>query len=471
MTPVDVNRVVASGEAEPTAKRARADADVVVEDARAKASTREEDETTRASTATTTATTATAVPAPARWHSSLPLPPKYEVLDDAFVALAQIGPLLRKRGQASTADNVCENVEATTRRRCTLKTLREVEGVLPGTVGLSTRAPVHDGGALDPRRVRVDVEEGAPGARAPGAGAGASRKIGSGWFDDRRKKFRAALLELVGAHHDAFVAGLDDDDGGGGGGGGGGVEVDADGVVTSWHPKYDPTTAPDPPAARVVGAESAVVGVDPAGAGAGVAEGAALPPAAAATRDTMRSGNGTAFSAGWKRDRSEMDARELEADDLSRVEIDAEAIAARKATLGEGAEAIDDADLATVMKREMMARHENDPATRAERARRRLYDLLPGLFDAVRSWFATRDKKTAPFADIVEQILRTTTKQCASREETERGLRVLANNAEEWCVLWVSEFTGEELWRVKKVDTTKVRFVREKLVALKEDRL
>ena len=59
----------------------------------------------------------------------------------------------------------------------------------------------------------------------------------------------------------------------------------------------------------------------------------------------------------------------------------------------------------------------------------------------------------------------------ASREETERGLRVLAKNAEEWCVLWVSEFTGEELWRVKKVDTTKVRFVREKLVALKEDRL
>ena len=117
------------------------------------------------------------------------------------------------------------------------------------------------------------------------------------------------------------------------------------------------------------------------------------------------------------------------------------------------------------------ARARGTKQERAERARRRLYDLLPGLFDAVRSWFATRDKKTAPFADIVEQILRTTTKQCASREETERGLRVLANNAEEWCVLWVSEFTGEELWRVKKVDTTKVRFVREKLVALKEDRL
>ena len=35
-----------------------------------------------------------------KWDAALPLPPAYERLADVFVALQQVGPLLRKRQQA-----------------------------------------------------------------------------------------------------------------------------------------------------------------------------------------------------------------------------------------------------------------------------------------------------------------------------------------------------------------------------------
>jgi hypothetical protein len=37
-----------------------------------------------------------------KWRASLPLPKKYELLADVYVALQQVGPLLRKRQQACT---------------------------------------------------------------------------------------------------------------------------------------------------------------------------------------------------------------------------------------------------------------------------------------------------------------------------------------------------------------------------------
>ena len=98
-----------------------------------------------------------------KWDAALPLPPAYERLADVFVALQQVGPLLRKRQQACTADIVCASVETMTGRRCSLAMLRSVEAVQPGTVSFSVRG---GGSAFDPasgptspRRVRADVAD------------------------------------------------------------------------------------------------------------------------------------------------------------------------------------------------------------------------------------------------------------------------------------------------------------------------
>ena len=60
-----------------------------------------------------------------------------------------------------------------------------------------------------------------------------------------------------------------------------------------------------------------------------------------------------------------------------------------------------------------------------------------------------------------------------ARAETEEALRLLAASAPEWCTLMGVETTvsGEELWRIKSQEFTVTRFVREKLVAMKQDKL
>jgi hypothetical protein len=58
--------------------------------------------------------------------------------------------------------------------------------------------------------------------------------------------------------------------------------------------------------------------------------------------------------------------------------------AAARDVLGEGGGDLPIAAVAAVMKRKAVAEHEANPATIAERRRRRLCDLLPALFDTVR---------------------------------------------------------------------------------------
>ena len=77
------------------------------------------------------------------------------------------------------------------------------------------------------------------------------------------------------------------------------------------------------------------------------------------------------------------------------------------------------------------------------------------------------------FADLLQHVLRTTTRQSSSPTEVEAALRLLAASSPEWCALMPASETvsGEELWRLKTVDVAVTRFVRQKLVAMKEDKL
>ena len=80
-----------------------------------------------------------------------------------------MGPLLRKRQLASTADVVCTSVETMLRRRCTVEMLRAVEAVRPGTLAFSVRAPP---------RVKKGGGVGCGGASRGGGGGGGGNQGG-----------------------------------------------------------------------------------------------------------------------------------------------------------------------------------------------------------------------------------------------------------------------------------------------------
>lgn len=434
-----------------------------------------------------------------KWDAALPLPPAYERLADVFVALQQVGPLLRKRQQACTADIVCASVETMTGRRCSLAMLRSVEAVQPGTVSFSVRG---GGNAFDPasgptspRRVRADVadpdverhfsktdgDESSPLAQLPQKTQDAKGVSA--------RRFRAALVALVGARHDAFCASeasekgtgneservandaRDDEDV---------APVTVDGVVVEWHARFDLATVPDPPLVGNGEGAASRGGGDPdreltREASRGRGERLALERIANGERRERPApivGNGSAVPDDWHRghakDTADAKARALGAVPVARAEA-----AAAAAALGDAGSELPLAAVAAVMKRKRMADHDRDPATVAERRRRRLCDLLPGTFDTVRSLFATSKKKVSPFADLLERTVRATAKKNASSDETEAALRLVAEASPEWCALMPAHTTvsGEELFRIKTSDAAVTRFVRQKLVAMKEDKL
>lgn len=405
-------------------------------------------------------------PAPAlpasRWCARLPLPKKYELLADVFVALQQVGPLLRKRQQACTADVVCSSVETMTRRRCTVDVLRSIETIKPGTVSFSVRGDARGSGnardgPISPRRVRADVAVPAGTAQGtagmtPGTVGGSTPASGTSLAD----AFRAAMVRLVGAHHDAFLARLGDDAANGEEG-----PVIVNGQVVEWHPKFDLESCPDPPA-----------GPATRGADSFVAANAQLSAASKAdVAEPPRVGNGSAMPVHWGR--ANLDSGDVKARAIAARGVTDEEAAAAAAALGDAGGELPLAAVAAVMKRKAAADHDADPATIAERRRRRLCDLLPSLFDTTRSLFATSKRKVSTFADLLQHVLRTTTRQSSSPTEVEAALRLLAASSPEWCALMPASETvsGEELWRLKTVDVAVTRFVRQKLVAMKEDKL
>ena len=389
-------------------------------------------------------------------------------------------------------------------------------------------------GPLSPRRIRADVAVvstssggsgagGAPGgggnsraaAMAAAAAGGGSSSGSSGRVTS--DAFRVTLVEMVGAHHDVFVRklGLEHatdgkgEGAGWGGGGSGRAGEGGSGRVSSWHPQFDlERDVPDPPLAPVSGVSpcnqtmtSAVArggttrreGVSAAGGGAAAASPVSSSPAPSSSPASSaaaaaapgagggaysgltaagRAGNGNAISVNWRR--TVLDAADVRGDAITEAIVsDMDAAAHARDVLGESGSDLPVAAVAAVMKRAAVARHESDPAVLAERRRRRLCDLLPALFDTVRSLFATSKRRVCPFPELLRHVLRATTRQSSSPVETEEALRLLAASTPEWCELLSAKMTvsGEELWRVNSQEFTVTRFVREKLVAMKQDKL
>ena len=182
-------------------------------------------------------------PAPGglRWSRNMPLPRKYQILFDAFVAVQQVFPMMRRRGKGSNTEELCAGVEEATRRRCTVETLRAIEALRLGTLSLSLKPGVRDDDARavsDPRRVRVDFPE------STGRAAAAAAPPGSVGND----AFRQTLVDRVAGGAE-FLRALPD-----GAGDAFTPEVNSKGVALEWHEGFDlddPAYVPDPTLAAV----------------------------------------------------------------------------------------------------------------------------------------------------------------------------------------------------------------------------
>lgn len=453
-----------------------------------------------------------------KWLPNLPLPPAYERLLNVFVATQQVGPLLRKRQQQCTADVVCASVETMTGKRCTLAMLRSVEAVMPGTINFSCRGgmdprggvggdaggagrSIFENGPVSPRRVRADVaahdanhaqtptaefefdEKNHP--RSPGQKLQTANLSGTGRpqhkQNDAKKpiggvsseQFRYALVQIVGRYHDVFcdsfakTAGDDKQRRG--------LSTEK-GSVGAWHVRFDLATVPDPPLEVSTVADEAGV-VTAGGAVTGTAQpkplGAEKPgPRARTAKSSILAGNGGAVPAKWH-DGHSWDAADIKARSLKGITIDDQQASAAAKELGDLGSELPLAAVAAVMKRKLAVDHDLDPATIATRKHRRLHDLLPSTFDTVRSLFATSKRKVLAFSELLEQTIRASSRRSANPTETEQALRLVAEASPEWCALMPAHTTvsGEELFRVKTTDAAVTRFVRQKLVAMKEDKL
>ena len=368
---------------------------------------------------------------------------------------------MRKRQQACTADVVCSSVETMTRRRCTVDVLRSIETIKPGTVSFSVRGDARGSanardGPISPRRVRADVAVPAGTAQGtagmtPGTVGGSTPASGTSLAD----AFRAAMVRLVGAHHDAFLARLGDDAANDEEG-----PVIVNGQVVEWHPKFDLESCPDPPS-----------GPAPRGADSSVVANARLSAASKAdVAEHPRVGNGSAMPANWGR--ANLDSGDVKARAIAARGVTDEEAAAAAAALGDAGGSFprcrrrgDEAKSGGGSRRGSR----DDRGTSASSAVR--YPSVALRHDA----FAVRgvQEKVSTFADLLQHVLRTTTRQSSSPTEVEAALRLLAASSPEWCALMPASETvsGEELWRLKAVDVAVTRFVRQKLVAMKEDKL
>jgi len=424
-------------------------------------------------------------PAPGglRWSRNMPLPRKYQILFDAFVAVQQVFPMMRRRGKGSNTEELCAGVEEATRRRCTVETLRAIEALRPGTLSLSLKPGVRDDDARavsDPRRVRVDFPESTGRAAAAPRGASAN------------DAFRQTLVDRVADGHAEFLRALPD-----GAGDAFTPEVNSKGVALEWHEGFDlddPAHVPDPPLAAV--SRSSPATNKPASDGdTAVGDGDTAVGDAAVGRDAHKrartddltpvflgmgnaSGNGTALRASWLVtgvDERELDTQDVKLKSVMERRVTAEEAEAERRRMGhEDAETLPISAVAEVMHRRAIAELEEDPATMEQRRQRRLRDMLPELFDCVRSNLSTgKRKRVMPFQELLGLIMTHTTRQNASEEEIEGGLRLLAESTPEWVELKPSQFSEEreELWRVKNVGKEVTQFVREKLEAMKQDRL
>ena len=254
-------------------------------------------------------------------------------------------------------------------------------------------------------------------------------------------------------------------------------EVNSKGIALEWHEGFDlddPAHVPDPPLVAV--SRCTAVSTNAASGGDTTVVDAAVGHKRARTDDLLpavlgmgnASGNGTALRASWLvtgRDGRELETQDVKLKSAMERTVTAEEAEAERQRMGhEDAETLPISAVAEVMHRRAIAELEEDPATVEQRRQRRLRDMLPELFDCVRSNLSTgKRKRVMPFQELLGLIMTHTTRQNVSEEEMEGGLRLLAESAPEWVELKPSQFSEEreELWRVKNVGQEVTQFVRE----------
>lgn len=356
--------------------------------------------------------------------------------------------------------------------------LQSVEAVQPGTLRFTVRGAAATADApVSLSRVRVEVippraqqpaedaARGAPADRVFGGGGGGSAPVvdSSSSNHELRSAFRRTLVMAVNVHHEDFIrsrggggapASTSASDGGGSGGAGAaallpsprGASSPSSGgpgrLPVEWDAQFNLEAVPPPPCAPL----------------------RVLSPHASGRDTTQR----TTTSAGLTVPRGP--------GRTARCGVsDGEAAAAR-AELGSSGAVLPLGAVAAVMNRAVEVGDDTDPAVVAERARRRLAARLPELFDAVRSCFTTWRRRACALEELTEALEKTVRSGQgrgaeAPRDLVQGGLRLLASSAPEWCEIAVSPVSGEELFRVTSQDTTVARFVRQKVVAMKDDKL
>jgi hypothetical protein len=238
-----------------------------------------------------------------------------------------------------------------------------------------------------------------------------------------------ALVEMVGAHHDAFLRhrsfGGDGDSKGVGVGRGVVAGGKMSGRIMAWHPGFNlEENVPDPPLAPITGATSSAPALDAfaialaatrggdetAAASVTVTAAAAVSAAtvsAAATAVVVAAavgggGNGNALSQNWRR--GVLDGGDVKSRAISQTPVSKVDVAAVRDGLGAPGADLPIAALAAVMKNKAVAAHELAPATLAARRHRLLCDLLPTLFDTVRSLCATSRRYVYAFPELLQQV-------------------------------------------------------------------
>ena len=409
-----------------------------------------------------------APPGSLRWSRGMPIPRTYEVILDAFIAVQQVHQFMRRRGKGGNTEELCAGVEEVTKRRCTLDTLRAIEAFRPGTMSLSVRPGANDDdgrAASDPTRVRVDFPDVNNGIKGGAKGVATN------------DAFRQILVDAVAERHAKFLRDLPNNEGDSWE-----PECNSKGVAIEWHEGFDLEAVPYPPLSLVSRSSLENSREDPVDdrMSSGNDEKRRKTDATATTRPNV-SGNGTALAhMNWHATVAGGDERTLDTQDVKLKSVMERAVTAAEAEaertrLGHvDAATLPISAVAEVMHRRAVAELEEDPATVEQRRQRRLRDMLPTLFDCVRSNMSTgKRKRVMPFQELLGLIMTHTTRQNVSEEEMEGGLRLLAESAPEWVELRVSQFSEEreELWRVKNVGKEVTQFVREKLEAMKQDRL
>jgi len=137
--------------------------------------------------------------------------------------------------------------------------------------------------------------------------------------------------------------------------------------------------------------------------------------------------------------------------------------------LGTDGEGLSEKAVRAALERKVAVEAFADPNAVAERARRKLYGRLPYVFDAVRSTFASSNRRVMEFDALMDTLLRTNARQSVAADELTDSVRILARACPEWCQISNAKHAGVELFRVVSKSAEVARAARLKLANLVRD--